>query len=61
MDNIEYLCDHRPKKGREYLEFMLKKNSELLCVNVEILLETGSNEDIADLLNLLESINNLYS
>ena len=60
MDNIEYLHDHRPKKGREYLEFMLKKNSELLFVNVEILIETGSNEDIKDLLNLLESINNLY-
>ena len=60
MDNIEYLSDYRSKKGREYLEFMLKKNSELFCVNVEILLETGSDEDITDLLNLLESINNLY-
>ena len=39
---------------------MLKKNSELLCVNVEILLETGSDEDIADLTNLLEDINNIY-
>lgn len=60
MDNIEYLSDHRPKKGREYLELMLKKNSELLCVNVEILLEIGSDNDIADLTNLLEDINNIY-
>ena len=60
MDNIEYLSDHRSKKGREYLEFMLQKNSELLCVNVEILLEIGSDNDIADLTNLLEDINNIY-
>ena len=61
MDNIEYISDHRPKKGREYLEFLLRKNSELLCVNGEILIETGSDQDIIDLLDLLESINNLYS
>ena len=45
MDNIEYLSDHRPKKGREYLEFMLKKNSELLCVNDIALLFSYLNQN----------------
>ena len=60
MDNIEYLCDYRAQKDRDYLEYMLRKHSELLSVNVEILAEIGSNKDIGNLLGLLKDINDLY-
>jgi len=60
MDNLEYLCDYRDKKDRKYLEYTLRKNAELLSVNVEILAETGSDEDVENLLCLLQGLNNRY-
>ena len=61
MKDIEYLSDYRNKKDREYLEYMLKKNAELVCVNAEILAEAGSDEDIYKLLLLLQGLNNRYN
>ena len=60
MDNLEYLCDYRNKKDRKYLEYMLRKNSELLIVNIEILAQIGSIEDIENLLCLLRGLNARY-
>ncbi len=60
MDNLEFLIDYRDKKDREYLEYMLKKNVELLSVNAEILAEAGSDEAIGELLCLLQGLNNRY-
>jgi len=61
MDNLEYLCDHRDKKDRKYLEYMLRKNAELVCVNAEILAEAGTDEDIYKLFLLLQGLNNRYN
>lgn len=61
MKDIEYLSDYRNKKDREYLEYMLKKNAELVCVNAEILAEAGTDEDIYKLLLLLQGLNNRYN
>ena len=58
--DIEYLSDYRDKKDRKYLEYTLRKNAELLSVNVEILAETGSDEDVENLLCLLQGLNNRY-
>ena len=60
MDNLEFLIDYRDKKDREYLEYMLKKNVELLSVNAEILAEAGSDEAIGELLCLLQALNDSY-
>ena len=60
MDNLEYLFDYRNKKNRKYLEYMLRKNSELLIINIEILVQIGSIEDIENFLCLLQGLNNRY-
>ena len=61
MDNLEYLCDHRDKQDSQSLATLLKKHTELLSLNCEIVAETGTDEEIDSLLALLRGINNRYA
>tara|TARA_R100001460_G_scaffold102538_2_gene147175 strand:+ start:545 stop:727 length:183 start_codon:yes stop_codon:yes gene_type:complete len=60
MDKLKYISDYRSEKDRSYMVWKLRKNVELLSVNAEILVETGSDADIDKLSLLLQGLNNRY-
>ena len=60
MDKLKYISDYRSEKDRSYMVWKLRKNVELLSVNAEILVETGSDDDIDKLSLLLQGLNNRY-
>ena len=60
MDKLEYLSDYRNKRISKDLDKQLMKHLELLCINTELQLITGSTTEKLQLIESIRKINNLY-
>jgi hypothetical protein len=60
MDKLEYLSDYRNKRISKDLDKQLMKHLELLCINTELQLITGSTTEKIQLIESIRKINNLY-
>ena len=60
MDKLEYLSDYRNKRIGKDLDKQLMKHLELLCINTELQLITGSTTEKLQLIESIRKINNLY-
>ena len=60
MDNLEYLSDFRKKRIHKDVDKQLLKHLELLCINTELQLITGSTTQKLQLIESIRKINDQY-
>ena len=57
---MEYLSEHRKKQIDKNLDEQLKKHTELIVINSELIQLSGTSSQKIQLTELLRKINNLY-
>ena len=60
MDNLEYLSDFRKKRIHKDVDKQLLKHLELLCINTELQLITGSTTQKLQLIESIRKVNDQY-
>ena len=60
MKDLEYLSDHRKKRIVKDLDKQLLKHLELLCINTELQLITGSTTQKLQLIESIRKVNDQY-
>lgn len=60
MDDLKYLSDYRNKRIHKDVNKQLLKHLELLCVNTELQLITGSTTEKLQLIESIRKINDQY-
>jgi hypothetical protein len=58
--DIQYLSDYRNKRIHQDVDKQLLKHLELLCINTELQLITGSTTEKLQLIESLRKINDQY-
>ena len=60
MKDIKFLSDHRKKRIHKDVDKQLLKHLELLCINTELQLITGSTTQKLQLIESIRKINDQY-
>lgn len=60
MDDLKYLSDYRNKRIHQDVDKQLLKHLELLCINTELQLVTGSTTEKLQLIESIRKINDQY-
>jgi len=60
MDDLKYLSDYRNKRIHKDVDKQLLKHLELLCINTELQLITGSTTEKLQLIESIRKINDQY-
>lgn len=60
MDDLKYLSDYRNRRIHKDVNKQLLKHLELLCVNTELQLITGSTTEKLKLIESIRKINDQY-